>query len=92
MMNGIFRKYHRWLAIALSLPLLTTVISGIGFTIAKSFHQRALAGFLIHVHTLEIFGLEGVFPILNGIGLMGLLVTGIYMLSLSRRRRSSSLL
>jgi hypothetical protein len=90
-MNRLFRKYHRWLAIALSVPLLTTVLSGIGFTIAKSFHQRALAEFLIHFHTMEIFGLEEVFPLLNGIGLFGLVITGIYMLNLSRRRPSSSI-
>ncbi|MBW4538961.1 MAG: peptidase [Myxacorys chilensis ATA2-1-KO14] len=82
-----FRQYHRWLAIVLFLPLLTTVISGVGFTIARSLHQRALAEFLIHIHTLEIFGLGEVFPLLNGIGLFSLLITGIYMTRLFRQRR-----
>lgn len=86
-MNRIFRKYHRWLAIAFALPLLNTIVTGIGFTIAKSLHQRQLAGFLIHLHTLETFGLEEVFPIINGIGLLGLLITGLYMTSLFRQRR-----
>ncbi len=51
-MNRLFRKYHRWLAIFCALPLLLTVITGMTFPIAKAFHQRQLAGFLIHLHTL----------------------------------------
>lgn len=87
-MNRLFRKYHRWLAIAFSLPLLTTVLSGIFFTIAvELFHQRQFARFLLGVHTGKIIGLGEVFPIINGIGLIGLLVTGIYMTSLFRKRR-----
>lgn len=75
--SRLFRKYHRWLAIVCTLPLLLTVITGMLFPIAKAFHQRQLAGFLIHLHTLETFGLDNFFPIINGIGLLGLLVTGI---------------
>lgn len=86
-MNRFFRKYHRWLAIVLALPLLTTILTGIAFPIAKLMHQRSLAGFLIHLHTFEIFGLEDVFPILVGIGSLGLLITGVYMIRLHRPRR-----
>lgn len=89
-MNRLFRRYHRWLAIACALPLLLTVVTGMTFPIAKALHQRQLAGFLIHLHTLEIFGLDGFFPILNGLGLLGLLITGIYMTSLVRKQRSPS--
>lgn len=90
-MNRLFRKYHRWLAIICALPLLLTVITGMTFPIAKALHQRQLAGFLIHLHTLETFGLEDVFPILNGIGLLGLLLTGIYMTNLFREKRSKAI-
>ena len=89
-MNRLFRKYHRWLAIVCALPLLLTVITGMAFTIAKALHQRKLAGFFIHLHTLETFGLDGFFPIVNGLGLLGLLITGIYMTSLIRERRLPS--
>lgn len=88
MINRLFRKYHRWLAIAFTIPLFITIITGIGFSIAKAMHQRQLAEVLIHIHTLEIFGLGEVFPIINGLGLLGLLVTGIYMTSLFKQRRS----
>ena len=89
-MYRLLRKYHRWLAIVCALPLLLTVSTGITFPIAKALHQRQLAGFLIHLHTLEVFGLDTFFPIVNGLGLLGLLVTGIYMTSLFRERRSPS--
>ncbi len=89
-MSRLFRKYHRWLAIVCALPLLLTVITGTTFPIAKALHQRQLAGFLIHLHTLETFGLDGIFPILNGLGLLGLLVTGLYMTRLFREKRSAS--
>ena len=87
-MNRLFRKYHRWLAIVCALPLMLTVITGMTFPITKALHQRQLAGFPIHLHTLETFGLEAFFPIINGLGLLGLLVTGIYMTSLFRQRSS----
>ncbi len=89
-MNRLFRRYHRWLAIVCALPLLLTVVTGMTFPIAKALHQRQLAGFLIHLHTLETFGLDGFFPIINGLGLLGLLITGIYMTSLVRKQRSPS--
>lgn len=88
-MNRLFRKYHRWLAIICALPLLLTVVTGMAFPITKALHQRQLAGALIHLHTLETFGLEAFFPIINGLGLLGLLVTGIYMTNLFRQRRSA---
>lgn len=90
-MNRLFWKYHRWLAIVCALPLLLTVITGMAFPIAKALHQRQLAGFLIQLHTLETFGLGDFFPILNGIGLLGLLVTGIYMTRLFRQRSVKSI-
>lgn len=79
-MNKLFRKYHRKMALIFSLPLLTTVVSGLLYSIAREWlGQRQVARFLIQVHTLEIFGLEKFFPIINGMGLIGLLVTGVYM-------------
>lgn len=89
-MNRIFRQYHRWLAIVFALPLLTTLITGISFPIAKSLNQPQLARLLIRIHTLEILGLENIFPIINGIGLLGLVATGIYMTSLFRQRHRLS--
>jgi len=86
-----FRKYHRQISIVLCLPLFLTAISGMGVTITREFlHQRELSRFLLHLHTLELFNLEEIYPILNGIGLIGLLVTGVTMTGLFRKPRSQS--
>ncbi|MBE9124784.1 MULTISPECIES: peptidase [unclassified Coleofasciculus] len=85
-----FRKYHRLIAIAVCLPLLLTVITGMGYTIFDEwFHQDEIAEFLIGVHTFKILGLETIFPILNGLGLIGLLVTGLSMTGLFKKRSQS---
>lgn len=82
-----FRKYHRQIAIALCLPLFLTVISGMCFTIAHEWlHQDELGEFLLGLHTLEILHLEKIYPLLNGLGLVGLLITGVSMTGLFRQR------
>lgn len=85
-----FRKYHRVLAIALCLPLFLTVLSGMGYTVFDEwFQQEELAEFLLRVHTFDILGLETIYPVLNGLGLIGLLITGLSMTGLGKKRRES---
>ena len=88
-MIRFFRKYHRFLAIALSLPLILTVLTGMGYTIFDEwFHMGKFGHFLMEIHTMEILGLDEIYPVLNGLGLVGLLVTGLSMTGLFRKRRS----
>jgi len=83
----MFRKYHRQIAIALCIPLSLTVLTGMAFTVTHEWlHQRELSEFFIQLHTLEILHLEGIYPILNGLGLVGLLITGLSMTGLFRKR------
>lgn len=89
-MQRAFRKYHRVIAISVCLPLLLTVISGIGYVIFDEwFGQEEIAGFLIKLHTLDFLGLEKIYPLLNGLGLVGLLVTGLSMTGLFKKRPQS---
>ncbi|MGB3496233.1 MAG: hypothetical protein WBA57_26130 [Elainellaceae cyanobacterium] len=44
---------------------------------------------LLKLHTGELFGLGAIYPMLNGIGLIGLLVTGMTMSGLFRKKRPS---
>jgi multidrug transporter EmrE-like cation transporter len=82
-----FRRYHRQIAIALCIPLFLTVLTGMGFTIAHEWlHQDGLAEFILGLHTLEILRLEAIYPILSGLGLVGLLITGVSMTGLFRKR------
>jgi hypothetical protein len=54
-----FRKYHRTLALIACLPLIVTVISGVGYTImGEWFHQDEIGEFLLSLHTFEIIHLE----------------------------------
>ena len=88
MMKNIFRKYHRLIATLFCLPLLFTALTGISIAIADTWlHQEELAGFLITVHTLQIFKLNAIVPVLNGLGLIGLVATGVSMTGLFAKRR-----
>lgn len=88
MIKKAFRKYHRSLAIILCLPLILTTLTGMGYIIFDEwFGMDDIAHFLMEIHTFEFLGLEKVYPVLNGLGLIGLLVTGITMTGLGRKRR-----
>lgn len=89
-MNRVFRKYHRQIAIACSLPLILTVITGVGYTIFDEwFGLDDIAHFLMGIHTMKILKLDTIYPVLNGLGLIGLLVTGLSMTGLFNKRRTS---
>lgn len=84
-----FRKYHRSIAIIMSLPLIITVLTGIGYSIMDEwFKQEESASFLLQLHTMEILHLQAIYPLLNGLGLVGLLVTGLTMTGLWKKRQS----
>jgi uncharacterized iron-regulated membrane protein len=84
-----FRKYHRVLAVIMALPLGLTILTGLGYTIFEDWlHIDGLGHFLIELHTGEILGLEDLYPVLNGLGAIGLVITGITMSGLMKRRRS----
>jgi hypothetical protein len=83
----VFRKYHRLIAIATCLPLILSAVTGISITIVDEwFHQPVLGAFLIKIHTLDFFGLGAIYPILNGLSLIGLIVTGLSMPGLFHKR------
>jgi hypothetical protein len=86
-MNRIFRKYHRTLAIILCLPLLVTILTGVGYSIFDEWlEQEQFAGLLLKIHTMEILHLEKIYPLLNGLGLVGLLITELTMTGLFRQQ------
>lgn len=91
-MKRSFRKYHRWLGVILALPLMLTVLTGILTTFVRewSISIGIPASLLLSIHTGEIFHLEGIYPILNGVGFLGLLVTGLNLSGLfSRKNRQT---
>ena len=88
-MKKAFRKYHRILAIIIALPLTLTVLTGMATTMVKEWpiNTGISARLLLKIHTGEILNLQAIYPILNGLGMIGLLVTGLSMSSLFGRRK-----
>ena len=88
-MKKAFRKYHRILAIIVTLPLTLTVLTGMLTTIVKEWpiNTEISARLLLKIHTGEIFNLQASYPILNGLGMISLLVTGLSMSGLFGRRK-----
>ncbi len=83
-----FRKYHRVLAIALCIPLSLTVLTGMLATMVGewSLDLGLPRSLILGIHTGEILHLQAIYPILNGLGLIGLLVTGLSMSGLFRSK------
>lgn len=88
-MIRLFRKYHRWLALIILLPLSLTVITGMLATVTQEWpiNIGLSSKFLLELHTGELFGLQAIYPILNGLGVIGLLVTGATMLGVFKRKK-----
>ncbi len=88
-MKKAFRKYHRILAIIIALPITLTVLTGMLTTIVREWpiNTEISSRLLLKIHTGEIFHLQAIYPILNGLGLIGLLVTGLSMSGLFDRRK-----
>lgn len=87
-MKRAFRKYHRAIALIIAIPILLTVLTGIAATFIREWgiNLGVSASWLLKLHTGEIFHLEAIYPILNGVGLIGLLVTGLSMSGMFGRR------
>lgn len=92
-MKRAFRKYHRIIALIICLPITLTVLTGMTATMVEewSLNIGLSRSLLLKIHTGEIFHLQAIYPILNGLGLLGLLVTGLSMSGLfsSKPQRSA---
>ncbi|MGH2414792.1 MAG: peptidase [Microcystaceae cyanobacterium] len=86
-MKNTLRKYHRLIATLFCLPLFFTALTGTSIALADRWlHQEALVAFLIAVHTFQIFKLDAILPVVNGLGLIGLVATGLSMTGLFTKR------
>ncbi|MEL6462672.1 MAG: PepSY domain-containing protein [Cyanobacteria bacterium J06621_15] len=84
MKKQLLRKLHLTIAPIVILPLLITVSTGVIYRISKDWFglSRNQVHFLMVLHEGEYFGktLESVYVLLNGLGLLWMLVTGGAML------------
>jgi hypothetical protein len=78
------RKWHRTLAPIVILPLLITVSTGVIYRLSKDWLglSRDQVHFLMSIHEGEYLGhtLEPFYVILNGLGVLWMLVTGGVMM------------
>jgi len=75
------RKYHKILGIIFALPLLWAISTAtLAVIIEKFFHNEALADYVLKFHTLEIIGLDDIYPFIFLIGIIGLVTTAVIML------------
>lgn len=75
------RKYHKILGIVFALPLLWATITATSAVIIEQFfHNEQLADYVLKFHTLEIIGLEDIYPFIFLTGVIGLVVTAFIML------------
>lgn len=88
--GSLFRKYHRQLSILTLLPILLVTVTGIAIPVFEELHLEGLPEFMTKVHSGAVFGSDLVYSVLVGLGLLGLIVTGITMTGLLPGKRSSA--
>lgn len=92
-MKRAFRKYHRLLAVIVAIPLLLTVLTGIAASLVEEWGLGAgiiSRSVLLDIHSGEILHLAAIYPLLNGLGLLAMIVTGLSMSPLFNRRSQKS--
>ncbi|RAM48247.1 peptidase [Mastigocladus laminosus UU774] len=91
-MKRVFRKYHRTLAIIIALPLILTALTGMLATVVREWpiNTGISSGLILSIHTGEIFHLQAIYPMLNGLGIIGLIVTGLSMSGLFNQKKQKS--
>jgi len=76
----LVRKWHSTLAPVVLLPLLVTVTTGVTYRLSKDWFglSRDQVHFLMTIHEGEYLGqtLEPFYVLLNGLGLLWMLITG----------------
>ena len=79
-----FREFHRNFAPIILLPLFITVLTGMSYRIGKSWFglSRDQVHFLMVIHEGEYLGkiLEPFYVLLNGLGVLWMLITGAILL------------
>ncbi|NEO14255.1 MAG: hypothetical protein F6J98_27965 [Moorea sp. SIO4G2] len=87
-------KLHRTLAPILFLPLLLTTITGIVYRIGNTWFgmPRKYAQIMMAIHEGRFLGKElvPIYVLWNGLGMIGLLATGIVLSGVFRNQRTQA--
>jgi len=89
------RKLHRKLAPIVFLPLMLTALTGVGYRIGKSWlgFGDSFGDAMMFIHQGTWLGpqLRPFYVLLNALGAIGMLVTGIIMSGIFFRRSASAI-
>jgi uncharacterized iron-regulated membrane protein len=84
-----WRSLHRWLAPIAFLPLIVSAVTGIGYRLGQSWFNlpREQTALLLRIHQGAYLGNPGrvIYVVLIGLGLVGLLISGINLSGVLRR-------
>lgn len=80
--TSLIRSQHRQLSIIISLPMILMSVTGIISPILELFQFASAAEFVRQVHSGKIFfgSAYSIYTVLSGLGLLGLIYTGLSML------------
>ena len=79
-LKALFYKHHRIMGIVLFIPLFLTAVTGVlAIIFEEVFDNRELAELMLDIHTMDILGIEGIYCVIVGIGMIWLLVTGLVL-------------
>lgn len=83
----MFRKYHLQLSLVTLLPVLLVTITGILIPVFEELGIEGIPELMVKVHSGAVFGSDLIYSVLVGLGLLGLLATGVTMTGLFSRTR-----
>lgn len=91
-----FRKLHRTIAPIIFLPLIISALTGTIFVVGETFLEESeeFEDIILGIHQGEFLGkpLVPVYILLVGLGLIGIIVTGIIMFNQKRNNRLGNLI
>jgi uncharacterized iron-regulated membrane protein len=76
-----WRSLHRAIAPIMAIPLIITVLTGVGFQLAIAAGRARDFHWMMEFHRGHFgpLNLASIYPYLNGLGLLVLVVTGVMM-------------
>ncbi len=82
------RQYHRRFALIMVLPLLITAVTGVLMPVSHDL-PPSIGGIVYNLHTGAWFS-QKVYGVLNGVGLLTMVLSGLSMTPLFRNRSGRS--
>ncbi|MCE2931194.1 MAG: hypothetical protein LW809_07430 [Vampirovibrionales bacterium] len=81
-------KFHKLIGSLLLLPLAWTATTGMAFTIVKEIlGNKVLGKSILHLHTLQTFGLHKIYPLILGVSVLVALGAAVVLMWKSPKKK-----